>query len=70
MGNKKIKEMQNREELRQKGYYKSIKKPVCQERRKNIIFVKVGGTNIVFGPKYRLLEKSLFNTAAIFSLQY
>jgi hypothetical protein len=49
--------MQNWEELRQKGHDGS-RKTTCSERGENIIFRRGGGgINIVFGPKYRPLNK-------------
>jgi hypothetical protein len=47
--------MQNRDELRQKGYDGS-RKTMCPERGKNIIFRRGGGLNIVFRPKFRPLS--------------
>jgi hypothetical protein len=51
--------MQNREELRKKGHDGS-RKMACHERGKKYHFQKEGGggTNIVFGPKYRPLPVS------------
>jgi hypothetical protein len=47
--------MQNREELRQKGY-DSSRKTTLRERGGKLNFQKGGGgIIIVFGPKYRLL---------------
>jgi hypothetical protein len=44
--------LQNREDLRQKGHDGS-QKTMCRKRGKNVIFIRRGGINIVFGPKYR-----------------
>jgi hypothetical protein len=55
IGSKRVKYMQNREKLRQKGHDRStffLKRPRGGE---NIIFRKVGGINIIFGPKDRPL---------------
>jgi hypothetical protein len=55
--------MQDREELRQKGHYKSHKTSCC-ERGKMIIFRnKRGGINIVLRPKYRHLADPDPNTS-------
>jgi hypothetical protein len=50
--------MQNREELRQKAP-RGVEKRHIARGGKNIIFRRGGGINIVFGPKYRPLQKSL-----------
>jgi hypothetical protein len=53
-GGKRVKSLQNMEELRQKGQNGS-RKTTCRERGKNVIFRRGGGINIAFGPKYRPL---------------
>jgi hypothetical protein len=47
--------MQNREELRQKGHDRSLKKRHVT-RGEKISFSETWGRNIVFGPKYRPLS--------------
>jgi hypothetical protein len=53
-GSKRVKLLQNREELRQKGHNGS-RKTMCRTRGKKYHFQRGGGINIVFGPKYRPL---------------
>jgi hypothetical protein len=49
-GRKGVKEMQNREEFRQKGHDRS-RKTTCRERGKNIIFRRGGGNKYRFQTK-------------------
>jgi hypothetical protein len=51
---KRVKKVQNKEELMQKGHDRSWK-TVCRRIGKNIIFRRGVGINIVFGPKNRPL---------------
>ncbi len=55
---KGVKEMQNREELRQKGHDRRRKR-TCRQRGKKYHFQRGGGINIVFRPKYRPLVSDI-----------
>ncbi len=61
-GSKRVKQMQNREQLRSKGHDGSQKTTCC--KRGKISFSERGGgggINIVFGPKYRPLVRNMVN---------